>query len=94
MSEEHLFHGANRDGKGVVRKFYMVKGKHVYGDGRKPSNHSATFDNKELALKCAQSWKLSMKADTVKVLECEADWAPFVPNSKADKELMEKIANG
>lgn len=90
MTEQHI---PNPDGKIAPRSFWLVTGRALQAGTDKPTGIALTFDNKDLAIRCFKSWNLVGAIKNVKIKKTEVNWEEFVPTSKADKDLWEKIAN-
>lgn len=88
--EQHI---TNVDGKVAPRAFWLVKGRALQAGTDKPAGVAMTFDSKDAAIRCAKIWSLHAAFKNVKVMKSEVNWEEFVPTSKADKDLFEKMGN-
>lgn len=89
MTEQHI---PNPDGKIAPRSFWLVTGRALQSGTTKPVGVALTFDNKDLAIRCYKGWNLVAGMTNVKIKKSDVNWEEFVPTTKADLDLWDKVS--
>jgi hypothetical protein len=93
-----VYHSPNPDAKLKPKLFYCVVGVRKadaeYRRDAKPCKVSATFDNKDMAM-TALKGLLGAKFDKAEMwVSGKVEWGKFVPETKGDVAMWEKIHGG
>jgi hypothetical protein len=91
MAPEAQAHVNDWESRAPNRVFFLVAGIHRYVDGRRPTKHCTSFQNKADALTFAQRWRLNCPGDDIAVLTGDVEWRDFEPTTKTDQAAMRRI---